>query len=107
MTPTRPVTATTYLDILAVAHDLFDDLEERGFGRPTFSLGGGTVLMLRFNHRLSKDIDLFGWLDELAGLADADLAAAIVPYDGVLRHESGMASKVARFIRSELRAAGA
>ena len=26
---------------------------------PQWTFGGGTVLMLRFDHRLSKDIDLF------------------------------------------------
>ncbi|MES2687593.1 MAG: nucleotidyl transferase AbiEii/AbiGii toxin family protein [Pseudomonadota bacterium] len=27
--------------------------------KPTWSFGGGTVLMLRLNHRHSKDVDLF------------------------------------------------
>jgi hypothetical protein len=54
-------TAQTWSQILAVAYALFDDLETKGFGIPPFSLGGGTVLMFRFQHRLSKDIDFFGY----------------------------------------------
>lgn len=54
-------TPETWLQILASAYELFDDAVAKGFGEPPFSLGGGTVLMLRFKHRLSKDIDLFGY----------------------------------------------
>jgi hypothetical protein len=32
---------------------------ERESGRQAWTFGGGTVMMLRINHRLSKDIDLF------------------------------------------------
>ncbi len=59
----------TWLEILAKAFALFDDLKSKGMGEPPFSLGGGTVLMLRYKHRLSKDIDFFGhdvqWLPYL------------------------------------------
>lgn len=34
-------------------------LEANGYGKLDYSLGGGTVLMLRFDHRVSKDIDVF------------------------------------------------
>ncbi len=54
-------TPETWLQIIASAYALFDDAVAKGFGDPPFSLGGGTVLMLRFKHRLSKDIDLFGY----------------------------------------------
>jgi predicted nucleotidyltransferase component of viral defense system len=37
---------------------LVDDLE-RVLHQPTCTFGGGTVLMLRLNHRHSKDIDIF------------------------------------------------
>lgn len=37
---------------------LISDLETK-VEKPTWSFGGGTVLMLRLNHRHSKDIDLF------------------------------------------------
>ena len=69
--------------ILASAYVLFADLEARGFGSPPFTMGGGTVLMLRFKHRLSQDIDLFGydaqWLSLLSprlNAAAADLATS-------------------------------
>ena len=54
-------TPETWLRIIGYAFELFDDAAARGFGNPPFSLGGGTVLMLRFRHRLSKDIDFFGY----------------------------------------------
>ena len=36
-----------------------DRLDQAGLPRNHWSFGGGTVLMLKFNHRLSKDIDIF------------------------------------------------
>ena len=44
--------------LLAAALAILDDLRARGFGAPDIVLGGGTVLMMRLHHRLSKDIDL-------------------------------------------------
>ena len=44
--------------LLAQAFRLTDHLATVVAG-PVWSFGGGTVLMLRLNHRLSKDIDLF------------------------------------------------
>ena len=61
MTDDDRLTPESWLKILASAYTLFDDAERRGFGTPPFSLGGGTVLMLEFQHRLSKDIDFFGY----------------------------------------------
>ena len=52
---TRP---GSWQDLLAQALKLTDHLA-RMIDRPVWSFGGGTVLMLRLNHRLSKDIDLF------------------------------------------------
>jgi predicted nucleotidyltransferase component of viral defense system len=45
--------------LLSAALGVLDDLRARGFGAPDVVLGGGTVLMMRLHHRLSKDIDLF------------------------------------------------
>ncbi len=45
--------------LIASALVLLDDLAARGIGAPELTLGGGTVLMMRYRHRLSKDIDLF------------------------------------------------
>ena len=39
---------------------LVDDLQHHGgLADPFWTLGGGTVLMFRYGHRLSKDIDIF------------------------------------------------
>jgi len=57
--------------LLGSALALLDDLAERGFGAPDFALGGGTVLMMRYRHRLSKDLDLF--------LHDAQWLALLTP----------------------------
>jgi hypothetical protein len=39
---------------------LIDDLQQHGgLSHPFWTLGGGTVLMFRYQHRLSKDIDIF------------------------------------------------
>lgn len=45
--------------LFARAMQLIDDLEQRAGGSPFWTLGGGTVLMLRYRHRQSKDIDIF------------------------------------------------
>jgi hypothetical protein len=75
-----PPTTETWRQILAVAYALFDDLERKGFPNPPFSLGGGTVLMFRFEHRLSRDIDFFGydaqWLTLLSPRLN-EMAAAV------------------------------
>ena len=71
MTKASAPTPTTWSEILEQAYGIFDNLDEKGFGTPPFSLGGGTVLMFKFKHRLSKDIDLFGY--------DAQWLSAISP----------------------------
>ncbi|CCD28923.1 conserved hypothetical protein [Candidatus Glomeribacter gigasporarum BEG34] len=38
---------------------LIDEMERHGTSNPFWTLGGGTLLMLRHHHRLSKDIDIF------------------------------------------------
>ncbi|CAN7745541.1 nucleotidyl transferase AbiEii/AbiGii toxin family protein [Variovorax sp. LjRoot290] len=39
---------------------LIDDIQKHGgLADPFWTLGGGTVLMFRYEHRLSKDIDIF------------------------------------------------
>ena len=77
---TQELTPDSWRDIIASAFRLLDDATARGFGYPPFSLGGGTVLMFRFQHRLSKDIDFFGydaqWLSLLSPRLN-DLAAAL------------------------------
>lgn len=50
--------AGAWRELFAPALLLMDHLESE-VCRPQWTFGGGTVLMLRLNHRLSKDIDLF------------------------------------------------
>lgn len=38
---------------------IIDSADAEGFRSGNWSLGGGTVLMRRFHHRISKDIDIF------------------------------------------------
>ncbi len=46
--------------LLQEAFKIIDDLEARGgIAKPFWTFGGGTALMLRYGHRLSKDIDIF------------------------------------------------
>jgi len=45
--------------LLAHALTLIDEIAEHGRSDPFWTFGGGTVLMLRYGHRLSKDIDIF------------------------------------------------
>lgn len=46
-------------DLLAQAYELLDSVSADGVEIPSWSLGGGTVLMFYYAHRLSKDIDIF------------------------------------------------
>lgn len=41
------------------ALDIIDSVSESGIALEDWSLGGGTVLMRRYRHRFSKDIDIF------------------------------------------------
>ena len=45
--------------LLAHALTLLDEIARHGIADPFWTFGGGTVLMLRHGHRLSKDIDIF------------------------------------------------
>lgn len=45
--------------LLRQAYLLVDEIAAHGIENPFWTLGGGTVLMLRYGHRLSKDIDIF------------------------------------------------
>ena len=70
--------------LLTAALGVLDDLRERGFGAPDIVLGGGTVLMMRLRHRLSKDIDLFlhdaQWLGLLTPRLNEGVAALTANY---------------------------
>jgi predicted nucleotidyltransferase component of viral defense system len=45
--------------LLTHALRLVDEISEHGLRDPFWTFGGGTVLMLRYQHRRSKDIDIF------------------------------------------------
>ncbi len=45
--------------LLQHAFSLVDEIAAHGNKDPFWTFGGGTVLMLRYGHRLSKDIDIF------------------------------------------------
>ena len=59
--PTQPSTLPegVWQTLLAHAFTLVDEIAQRGISAPFWTFGGGTVLMLRHGHRLSKDIDIF------------------------------------------------
>ena len=45
--------------LLQQTFSLVDEISTHGIKDPFWTFGGGTVLMLRYGHRLSKDIDIF------------------------------------------------
>ena len=51
--------ANTWRRLIGPALRVVDSLRDAGYGELDFRLGGGTVLMFRFGHRISKDIDIF------------------------------------------------
>jgi hypothetical protein len=55
----RPVDKDTWRSLIVPALRVVDSLRDNGYGKLDFRLGGGTVLMFRFDHRISKDIDIF------------------------------------------------
>jgi len=84
MSPTNNVTRDSWKQILASAVAIFDDLERKGLGSPDVVIGGGTVLMFRFEHRLSRDIDFFlhdvQWLSMLTPRLNDATAAMVTDY---------------------------
>lgn len=51
--------AGVWQSLLTRAFSLIDAVAKDGIELPRWSLGGGTVLMFHYAHRLSKDIDIF------------------------------------------------
>jgi predicted nucleotidyltransferase component of viral defense system len=58
-TETRDLPAGVWQTLLLHAFTLIDEIARLGTPDPFWTFGGGTVLMLRHNHRMSKDIDIF------------------------------------------------
>jgi predicted nucleotidyltransferase component of viral defense system len=48
-----------WIGLLQKAFRLLDGIHNNGIKAPFWTFGGGTVLMLRYQHRMSKDIDIF------------------------------------------------
>ena len=60
MDVTRPLPGGAWQALLPRALTLIDEIRRHGgIADPFWTLGGGTVLMFRHHHRLSKDIDVF------------------------------------------------
>ena len=51
--------AGVWQGLLQHAYLLIDEIEVHGIQKPFWTFGGGTMLMLRYRHRMSKDIDIF------------------------------------------------
>jgi Nucleotidyl transferase AbiEii toxin, Type IV TA system len=70
--------------LLGSALDILNGLREAGLGCPDVILGGGTVLMMRMRHRLSRDVDLFlhdaQWLARLTPRLNDRVAAMVRDY---------------------------
>jgi hypothetical protein len=62
--------------LLPHALHLIDELGRDGIDNPFWTFGGGTVLMLRYNHRHSKDIDIFVPDPQYLGYLKAQLREA-------------------------------
>jgi hypothetical protein len=85
MATSGTVDRDSWKGILVSAVAIFDGLKSRGLGMPGLTLGGGTVLMFRFEHRLSKDIDFFihdvQWLSFLTPRLNDVTAAMVESYE--------------------------
>ncbi|CAM3728634.1 nucleotidyl transferase AbiEii/AbiGii toxin family protein [Polynucleobacter antarcticus] len=55
----RDLTHGVWEILLPHALRIIDEIKKHGTSDPFWTFGGGTVLMLRYQHRLSKDIDIF------------------------------------------------
>lgn len=66
--------------LLPHALKIIGDIKKHGNPNPFWTFGGGTVLMLRYQHRISKDIDIFVPDPQYLGFASprlSDVAAEI------------------------------
>lgn len=67
-------------ELLTHALKVIEDIKTHGIKNPCWTFGGGTVLMLRYQHRISKDIDIFVPDPQYLGFATprlSDVAAEI------------------------------
>lgn len=59
MTAPMPLPDGPWQGLFRHALTLIDEIRIHGTANPFWTFGGGTVLMLRYGHRMSKDIDIF------------------------------------------------
>jgi hypothetical protein len=67
-------------DLLPYALSIIEDIKSHGTINPFWTFGGGTVLMFRYQHRHSKDIDIFVPDPQYLGFTTprlSDIAAAV------------------------------
>lgn len=59
MVTAMSTSATRWETLFVHAMTLIGEIAKHGRADPFWTFGGGTALMLRYGHRLSKDIDIF------------------------------------------------
>lgn len=59
MTTPNQLLEGPWQDLFRQALTLVDEIRKHGTSNPFWTFGGGTVLMLRYGHRMSKDVDIF------------------------------------------------
>lgn len=57
--PKRNLPSGVWEELFVHALCIIDEIKKYGTSDPFWTFGGGTVLMLRYQHRISKDIDIF------------------------------------------------
>ena len=76
----RKLPSGAWEDLLPHALSIIEDIKSHGTPDPFWTFGGGTVLMFRYQHRLSKDIDIFVPDPQYLGFVTprlSDVAAAV------------------------------
>jgi predicted nucleotidyltransferase component of viral defense system len=76
----RELPEGVWKDLLPHALSIIEDIKHHGTPDPFWTFGGGTVLMFRYQHRLSKDIDIFVPDPQYLGFVTprlSDVAAAV------------------------------
>ena len=76
----RNLPSGVWEDLLPHALLIIEDIKSHGTPDPFWTFGGGTVLMFRYQHRLSKDIDIFVPDPQYLGFVTprlSDVAAAV------------------------------
>lgn len=76
----RELPEGVWKDLLPHALSIIEDIKNHGTPDPFWTFGGGTVLMFRYQHRFSKDIDIFVPDPQYLGFVTprlSDVAAAV------------------------------